>query len=123
MLTVSEETSLGIPALIWAWRDGIWPWPACSTWPITTCWTWSGLISARSSAASIAVPPSSVASTLDSPPPSLPKGVRAALSTTVLLIDALLVFLALGVHYPRARDGNQVLTLSWIMCYSASSRV
>ncbi len=28
LFTVSEETSLGIPALIWAWRDGIWPWPA-----------------------------------------------------------------------------------------------
>ena len=33
LLTVSEGTSLGIPALIWAWREGIWPWPACSTWP------------------------------------------------------------------------------------------
>ena len=26
-----------MPALICAWRDGIWPCPACSTWPITTC--------------------------------------------------------------------------------------
>ena len=34
---VSEETSLGMPALIWAWREGIWPWPACRTWPMTTC--------------------------------------------------------------------------------------
>ena len=40
-------------------------------------------------------PPSSVASTLDRPPPSLPKGVRAALSTTVLLIGAPPRFLAL----------------------------
>ena len=39
LLIVSEETSFGIPASICAWREGIWPWPACSTWPITTCWT------------------------------------------------------------------------------------
>ena len=42
LLIVSEETSFGIPALICAWREGICPWPACSTWPITTCWTCSG---------------------------------------------------------------------------------
>ena len=42
MLIVSEETSLGMPALICAWREGICPWPACSTWPITTCSTCSG---------------------------------------------------------------------------------
>ena len=78
LLIVSEETSFGIPALICAWRDGIWPCPAWSTCPITTCWTCSGATSARSSAALIAVPPSSVASRLASPPPSLPIGVRAA---------------------------------------------
>ena len=27
LLMVSLETSLGMPALIWAWREGIWPWP------------------------------------------------------------------------------------------------
>ena len=27
LLIVSEETSFGMPALIWAWREGIWPWP------------------------------------------------------------------------------------------------
>ena len=43
MLIVSEETSFGMPALICAWREGIWPWPACSTWPITTCSTCSGV--------------------------------------------------------------------------------
>ena len=36
LLIVSEETSFGMPALIWAWREGIWPWPACSTWPKIT---------------------------------------------------------------------------------------
>ena len=57
---VSLETSLGIPALIWAWREGIWPWPAWRTWPMTTCCTCSGATSARSSAAVMAVAPSSV---------------------------------------------------------------
>ena len=33
LLIVSEGTSFGIPPLIWAWRDGIWPWPAWRTWP------------------------------------------------------------------------------------------
>ncbi len=84
LLIVSEETSLGIPALICAWREGIWPWPAWSTWPMTTCWTVSGATSARSSAALIAVAPSSVASREERPPPSLPIGVRAAERITVL---------------------------------------
>ena len=42
LLTVSEGTSFGMPPLIWACREGIWPWPACSTWPITTFSTCSG---------------------------------------------------------------------------------
>ena len=32
-----------MPALICAWREGIWPSPACSTWPITTCCDLLGL--------------------------------------------------------------------------------
>ena len=84
LLIVSDGTSLGIPALICACRDGIWPWPAWITWPITTCCTSSGATSARSSAALIAVPPSSVASTVERPPPSFPIGVRAADRITVL---------------------------------------
>src|ERR1700759_1204338 len=54
---------------------------------MTTCWTCSGATSARSSAALIAVAPSSVASTEASPPPSLPMGVRAAERMTVFGID------------------------------------
>src|SRR5262245_37767369 len=84
LLTVSDGTSFGIPPLIWAWRDGIWPWPACRTCPYATPWTWSGATSARSSAAAIVLPPRSVASRLESPPPSLPNGVRAAPRITVL---------------------------------------
>src|ERR687895_1572940 len=84
LLTVSEDTSLGMPPLIWACRLGIWPCPACSTWPKTTCSTCSGPTSARSSAAAMAVPPRSVASSEARPPPILPNGVRAAPRITVL---------------------------------------
>src|SRR4051812_1657691 len=83
LLIVSEGTSLGMPALIWAWREGICPWPACSTWPMTTCSTSSAATPARSSAALIAVAPSSVASSFARPPPSFPTGVRAEERITV----------------------------------------
>src|SRR3954447_10784026 len=84
LLIVSEETSFGMPARIWACREGIWPWPAWRTWPMMTCSTCSGSTCARSSAAVIAVPPSSVASTALRAPPILPMGVRAAPRMTVL---------------------------------------
>ena len=84
LLIVSEETSLGMPASIWAWREGICPWPAWRTCPMTTCWTWSGSTPARSRAALIAIPPSSVAWSEERPPPSLPTGVRAVPRITVL---------------------------------------
>ena len=83
LLMVSEETSLGIPPLIWACREGIWPWPAWRTWPMITWSTRSGSTPARSSAASMAVPPSSVASSEARAPPILPTGVRAAERMTV----------------------------------------
>src|SRR3954453_7782325 len=84
LLMVSEETSFGIPALICAWREGTWPWPACRTWPMTTWPTCSGSTLARSSAAVMAVAPRSVASRELRPPPSFPIGVRAAPRITVL---------------------------------------
>src|SRR3954471_22337645 len=84
LLIVSEETSLGMPALICAWRDGIWPWPAWRTCPMTTWPTCSGSTPARSSAAWMAMAPSSVASMDERPPPILPMGVRAAPRITVL---------------------------------------
>ena len=90
LLIVSEGTSLGMPPLIWAWREGIWPWPACRTWPKTTCWTCSGATPERSRAASIAWPPRSVASSEERVPPILPKGVRALLRITVLGMAAFL---------------------------------
>src|SRR3954452_6382877 len=97
LLTVSEETSLGMPALICAWREGIWPWPAWRTWPMTTWSTRSGSTSARSRAALIAGAPSSVASSVDRPPPSFPIGVRAVPRMTVLGIRASPGGLAKGV--------------------------
>ena len=64
--------------------DGIWPWPAWRTVPITTWSTSPPSTPARSSAALMAMPPSSVAFSEESPPPSFPTGVRAALRITVL---------------------------------------
>src|SRR3954449_7475979 len=84
LLIVSLETSFGMPALICAWREGIWPWPAWSTWPMITCWTCSGSTLERSSAAVMARPPSSVGSTEARAPPILPMGVRAEPRITVL---------------------------------------
>ena len=81
---VSEETSFGIPALICAWREGICPWPACSTWPMITCCDLLGLdVGALErgldgDAAELGGVQRGEA------PPSLPTGVRAALRITVL---------------------------------------
>src|SRR5205823_5447377 len=57
---------------------------ACSTWPNTTCLTWSGATPARSSAPAMAVPPSSVASSVERAPPIFPNGVRPVPRMTVL---------------------------------------
>ena len=103
LLIVSEGTSLGIPASICAWREGIWPCPAWSTWPKITCWTWSGSTSERSSAAAIASPPSSVASLEASAPPIFPNGVRAVPRITVWDIEAFLSAWAASA----AEDGSQ----------------
>ncbi len=89
LLIVSEGTSLGMPPLICAWREGIWPWPACRTWPKTTCSTCSGSTPERSSAASITWPPRSVASSEERAPPIFPKGVRAVPRMTELGIYCL----------------------------------
>ena len=35
LLIVSEPTSSGTPTASVTWRDGMWPAPACTTWPIT----------------------------------------------------------------------------------------
>ena len=72
----------GSPARSSAWRAGACPTPAWSTWPIRTSsiGAVAGSRPARSTAARIATPPSSVAGTALSAPPNLPIGVRAALT-------------------------------------------
>ena len=82
LLIVSAGTSFGIPAPTAACRAGAWPAPACSTWPMITYSTSSPSRPTRSSAARIAVAPSSVAGTCARPPPRRPKGVRTAETIT-----------------------------------------
>ena len=36
LFTVRAGTDIGTPPLTAAWRAGIWPAPACSTWPMIT---------------------------------------------------------------------------------------
>ena len=108
LLIVSEGTSFGMPPLIWAWREGICPWPACRTWPKITCWTCSAPTPERSSAASIAMPPSSGASSVDRAPPILPTGVRAVPRITELdICRPFLSFYATPrTRAPRRRDDS-----------------
>ena len=62
LLIVSAGVSFGSPAPIAAWRAGAWPAPACSTCPMITYSGSCGSRPIRSSAALIAIDPSSVAS-------------------------------------------------------------
>ena len=82
LLIVSAGVSFGSPAPIAACRAGAWPAPACSTWPMTVYSTSSFSMPARSSAARIAIEPSSVAEWRASPPPSRANGVRTAETMT-----------------------------------------
>ena len=72
----------GRPALSAACRAGAWPLPAWRTWPMSTSSSFvvAGSRPARSTAARMAMPPSSVAGTVLRPPPNFPIGVRAALT-------------------------------------------
>ena len=83
LLTVSAVVVLARPALKAAWRAGAWPAPACSTWPMMTCSISAGSMPARATALRIASPPSVVAASEASAPPSRPNGVRAVARTTV----------------------------------------
>src|SRR3712207_2732580 len=77
-LSVSVVREKGSPAWKLAWREGIWPTPACTTIPKTECWISPSSTPERSIASLIAVPPSSGADRGASAPPNRPKGVRAA---------------------------------------------
>ena len=106
LLIVSELIVIGMPAFACAWREGIIPWPAWSTVPITTCSTCSGSTPARSSAPAIATAPRLGASSGASAPPSLPIGVRALPRITVAGIgyeEAALKSIACRRDMPRPR--------------------
>src|SRR3954447_14845259 len=83
LLTVVAGVVLSRPALIAAWRAGAWPCPACSTQPKITSSTSEGLTPACSTAALIAVAPSSDALTELNLPCMLPMGVRFAPTMTM----------------------------------------
>src|SRR5215475_10094425 len=85
LLTVSAGVLIGIPAFTAAWRAGIWPAPACRTWPMMTYCTCSGLTPARWRAALIATPPSWVAEKSLRLPSSFPIGVRAPFTITEII--------------------------------------
>ena len=78
LLIVVALTPSGSPALRAAWRAGACPAPAWMTWPMKTSSTVAGFTPERSTAARMATAPRSVAGTVESPPPNLPMGVRAA---------------------------------------------
>src|SRR5215470_2723092 len=77
LLTVVAGMAIGMPALTAACREVIWPAPACSTWPMITYSTWSGVIPARSMAPLMANPPRSTADKPASDPSRRPIPVRA----------------------------------------------
>src|SRR5690606_8286470 len=80
---VVHATLLGSPPPNAAWRAGAWPCPACRTLPMITSWTSSALMPARSTAARMAVAPSSWAASPDRLPIMAPMGVRAAETITI----------------------------------------
>src|SRR3954465_3982920 len=82
LLIVSEGSSIGRPAPTVAWREGAWPTPPWSTWPMIAYSTSPSSTPARSSAARIAIAPSSGARWSTGAPPSRPKGVRTAETMT-----------------------------------------
>src|SRR5699024_5273566 len=86
LLIVIALTDIGMPALTAAWRAGPCPHPACSTWPMITCWTWSGLTPARPSAPLMASAPRSTALSEPRAPDILPNGVRDPATMTASVI-------------------------------------
>ena len=76
--------STGMPAPMDACRAGFWPAPAARIWPMMTSDTSPDSTCARSSAALMAILPSSCAGRLASEPLNEPTGVRAALAMTMV---------------------------------------
>src|ERR1700709_2684303 len=71
-----------MPAAIEAWRAGFWPWAAVRIWPMMTSETRPGSMPARSSAALMAMAPSSWAGVVGKAPLRRPTGVRESLTMT-----------------------------------------
>ena len=86
LLIVSAGTSQPMPAATAAWRAGIWPAPAVSTWPMITYSTREAGTLAFSSAPAIAMAPRSLAEKSFSEPINLPIGVRAPATITDVVI-------------------------------------
>ncbi|MCY1283957.1 hypothetical protein D9M70_328480 [compost metagenome] len=82
LFTVEHTTPCDSPAPSAAWRAGACPWPACSTQPMIASSTVSAGSPARSTAARIAMAPSSAAERPESSPRKPPIGVRAAPTMT-----------------------------------------
>jgi hypothetical protein len=82
LLMVVACTDMGMPPRTAACRAVIWPWPAWSTWPMSTSSTSAGATPARRSASAMAKPPSCIAVKPDSAPDSFPMGVRAPATMT-----------------------------------------
>ena len=108
LFTVVQATSLGSPANLAAWRAGAWPRLACSTLPMITSCTCSGLIPAFSTAPLMAVAPSWVADTSARLPPKLPMGVRTAdtMTTSLAMAAGVLVFSRCKGSLRRKIDGG-----------------
>jgi hypothetical protein len=83
LLIVSEPISSGTPVASVTWRDGMWPTPAWTTWPMTAYSMSPGSTPARWNAAEAATTPSCTAVRDASAPPRRPNGVRAEERMTV----------------------------------------
>src|SRR5882762_10431859 len=86
LLMVSAGTSQPMPAATAAWRAGICPAPAVSTWPMITYSTADAGTLAFSSAPAMAMAPRSLPEKSFSDPISLPTGVRAPATITEVVI-------------------------------------
>src|SRR4029453_10770977 len=116
LLTGGAGTVMGTPPRTAACLAVIWPCPAWSTWPMTTCSTSPGSAPARSRAALMARPPSSTAGSEASAPPKRPMGVLAPAQMTgwvrsnmaVPPSPALAPSLPPGVPPARRDDGREL---------------
>src|SRR5690606_17933778 len=106
LFTVVAGMFSGSPAAMEAWRAGAWPRLACSTQPMITSFTSCASTPDRSTAALMAVAPSSVAGTVESAPPKEPMGVRTA--------DTITTSRAMGIDvFELGREGTEARGSGW----------